>query len=322
MMQPPLYRIAVIAFEGISAFHLSVPCMVFQDAFVDQSPRFKLTICSATDSDLQSSSGFGIHIDQDINALKTADIVIVPSWPNDLPAPPKSLIDGLIAAHQRGAMLVGLCLGAFVIAHTGLLDGKAATTHWALCQRFSQQFPNINVDSQPLFIDQQQIITSAGIAASLDCCLHIVRKLCGSELASQLARVMVTAPYRSGGQQQYIPTPISSQRQISSSLAQVMERIEQQLAQPHSIDSVAALCAMSRRTFTRRFKAAYGCTFGYWLLNRRLIYSQQLLEQDKHSIALIADLAGFGSESIYRKHFKAAFALSPSQWRQQFTGLS
>lgn len=101
-----------------------------------------------------------------------------------------------------------------------------------------------------------------------------------------------------------------------------MERIEQQLAQPHSIDSVAALCAMSRRTFTRRFKAAYGCTFGYWLLNRRLIYSQQLLEQDKHSIALIADLAGFGSESIYRKHFKAAFALSPSQWRQQFTGLS
>ncbi|WP_394200341.1 GlxA family transcriptional regulator [Shewanella waksmanii] len=323
MHSSKVYHVAIVAFEGISAFHLSVPCMVFQDAFVEQKPRFKLSLCSIDSVDLHSISGFGLHISDDsLTALDQADIIIVPSWPNALPTPPQHLIDSLIKAHQRGALLVGLCLGAFVIAHTGLLDGKAATTHWALCQRFSQQFPAINIDSQPLFIDQQQIITSAGIAASLDCCLHIVRKLCGSELAAELARVMVTAPYRSGGQQQYIPTPIAEAASSNSALAKVMEQIEQQLNQPHNLESVAKRCAMSRRTFTRHFKAAYGCTFGYWLLNRRLIFSQQLLESSNYSIARVAEHAGFGSESVYRKHFKAAFALSPSQWRQQFTGTS
>lgn len=174
-------------------------------------------------------------------------------------------------------------------------------------------------DSQPLFIAHDQIITSAGTAAALDCCLYIIRLLCGSEVASQLARVMVTAPFRSGGQQQYIPTPIPARPEQETGISKVIEKIEQQLDQQHDIDSVAQQCAMSRRTFTRHFKAAYGCTFGEWLMNQRLKLSQQLLEASDFPISHVAQLSGFGSESVYRKHFKQAFNVAPSQWRRNFS---
>lgn len=320
MKNTTVRKVALVAFEGISAFHLSVPCLVFQDVFIEGQALFKLDICSLTNSEIATGSGFNIVVERDMSIIDCADIIIVPSWPNSLPCPPTILIEKLVAAHHRGAMLVGLCLGAFVIAETGLLDGKTATTHWAFSQQFSQRFPKVQFDSQPLFIEHEQLITSAGTAAALDCCLHIIRKLCGSEVASQLARVMVTAPFRTGGQQQYIPTPISPKPEQVTSFTQVIEQVEGQINQEHSIESLAERCAMSRRTFTRQFKATYGCTFGQWLMNQRLKLSQQLLESSHYPIAQVAELAGFGSESVYRKHFKAAFQLSPSQWRANFSG--
>ncbi|MFW1684707.1 AraC family transcriptional regulator, partial [Vibrio parahaemolyticus] len=204
-----LIKITLIAFEGISAFHLSVPCLVFQDIFFGQPARFDLKICSESSSQFETSSGFGVVIDRDLSAIKEADIVIVPSWPNDLPKPSEQLLAALIEHHGKGKLLVGLCLGSYVLACTGVLDGKRATSHWAFSEQFQQQFPKVNFDPNPLFIEHETIITSAGVAASLDCCLHIVRRLCGSELANDLARKMVTAPFRTGGQQQYIPAPIN-----------------------------------------------------------------------------------------------------------------
>ena len=313
-------KIALIAFDDISIFHLSVPCLVFKDAFIGLNSQFELKICSISKHEVTTTSGFDVLLSHNANILNNADIIIVPSWPNSLPEPPSELIKALINAYQRGAMLVGLCLGAFIIAQTGLLDGKTATTHWGFAEKFKQRFPQVELDSQPLFIDHDRLITSAGTAASLDCCLHIVRRLCGSEVASQIARIMVTAPFRSGGQQQYIPTPIAPRPEHKTSLTRVIEQIELSLNQAHNIESVAKMCAMSRRTFTRRFKATYGSSFGQWLLNKRLTLSQQLLESSEHPIAHIAELAGFGSENIYRKHFKQAFRLSPSQWRKNFRG--
>jgi len=320
MKDSPIRKIALVAFEGISAFHLSVPCLVFQDAFIERQAMFEFSICSLSESEIDTGSGFSIVLNQDMSILDSADIIVIPSWPNSLPEPPEQLIEALLAAHQRGSILVGLCLGAFVIAETGLLNGKSATTHWAFSQQFSQRFPQVKFDSQPLFIDHEQLITSAGTAASLDCCLHIVRRFCGTEVASQLSRVMVTAPFRSGGQQQYIPTPISPQPEKVTSLTQVIEQVEKELNQPHCLDSLAERCAMSRRTFTRQFKASYGCTFSFWLLNQRLKLSQQLLESSDYPITQVAELAGFGSESVYRKNFKIAFDISPSQWRANFSG--
>lgn len=314
------HKVALVAFENISAFHLSVPCLVFQDAFVRQTPRFELEICSLTGPAISTGSGFDVVFAQSLELLDNADIVIIPSWPDTLPTPPKVLLDKLNAAHQRGATVVGLCLGAFVLAESGLLNGYTATTHWAFADEFATRFPDVNVDSEPLFVDQGQVITSAGIAASIDCCLHIVRRFCGSGVANNIARVMVTAPFRSGGQKQYIPSPVASKPEQVTSLTQIIDQISQTINQPHNLDSVAEKCAMSRRTFTRRFKAAYGCTFTQWLLNQRLKLSQQLLESSHYSITQISELAGFGSESMYRKNFKTAFDVSPSEWRARFQG--
>ncbi len=314
-------RIVMLAFEGISAFHLSVPCLVFQDVFISNKPRFELSICAEHQPEFQSGSGFAIRIEHDLSAFDHADIIIIPSWPNHLPTPSQELLDSLQRNKARGAIVVGLCLGSFVLASAGCLDGLTATTHWAFNEQIAKQFPNAEFDPTPLFIDHGDVITSAGTAAALDCCLHIVRRFCGSDVATEIARVMVTAPFRFGGQQQYIPSPVAAKPQQATSLSIVMEQIESQLGQEHSLDSVARRCAMSRRTFTRQFKAAYGCTFGEWLLAQRLSASQQLLESSDYSVSQISALAGFGSESLFRKHFKKAFQVSPSQWRTSFRRL-
>ncbi|MGX9520735.1 GlxA family transcriptional regulator [Vibrio mediterranei] len=314
------YTIALVALNNISAFHLSVPCLVFQDVFVEQQPLFELMICSESSNHISLSTGFQASVSHDLSALDKADIIIVPSWPNSLPEPSETLLKRLRVNYQRGATIVGLCLGAYALAKAGLLDGKRATTHWGFQQIFIDAFPRVDIDCEPLFIEQDRIITSAGTAASLDCCLHIVRSLCGSDIASNLARMMVTAPFRSGGQLQYIPNPITKQPDKPTSFGHVIGEIEQHLAEHYDLDSVAQRCAMSRRTFTRQFKAAYGCTFGEWLLNKRLALSQQLLESTHYTVATTAELSGFGSESVFRKHFKAAFNTSPSQWRANFQG--
>lgn len=319
-MKHKQYKMAILAFDGISAFHLSVPCLVFQDMFIDEYQPFEVSICSISGKSLKNSSGFTLQTKEQLEALSGADIVIVPSWPSDVPLAPAHLLQALVEAHQRGALLVGLCLGAFVLAEAGLLNGQTATTHWAYSQVFQRRFPNVLFDSEPLFIEHEQIVTSAGVAAALDCCLHLLRRFVGNEVAADLARKMVTAPFRSGGQQQYIPLPLPDKPLGETSFSKVMEQVEQQLNLPIKIDEVAARCAMSRRTFTRHFKAMFGCTFGEWLLNQRLKLSQSLLETSTTSIALVAEQSGFGSQSAYRKHFKQAFNVSPTQWRQTFSG--
>ncbi|WP_153914009.1 GlxA family transcriptional regulator [Shewanella sp. TC10] len=313
-----LIKITLVAFEGISAFHLSVPCMVFQDIFVGQPPQFDLKICTENGSQFETGSGFDVVIDRNLSAIEAADIVIIPSWPNDLAEPSKQLIAALQEHHRKDKLLVGLCLGSYVLACAGVLDGKKATTHWAFSEQFQQQFPKVEFDPNPLFIEHETLITSAGIAASLDCCLHIVRRLRGSKLANDIARKMVTAPFRTGGQQQYIPAPINTKPLKETSLSLVIEKVEQNLNLSHSLEEVAARCAMSKRTFTRQFKATYGCTFGEWLQNQRLVLSQGLLETTQNSIPQIAQQAGFGSDSVFRKHFKTAFHVSPIQWRATF----
>ncbi|MFS1415098.1 GlxA family transcriptional regulator [Vibrio sp. 10N.286.49.B1] len=313
-----LIKITLVAFEGISAFHLSVPCMVFQDIFVGQPPRFDLKICNENGSQFVTSSGFDAVIDRDLSAIEEADIVIIPSWPNDLPEPSRQLLVALQKHHAKDKLLVGLCLGSYVLACAGVVNGKRATTHWAFVEQFQQRFPKVEFDPNPLFIEHETIITSAGVAASLDCCLHIIRRLCGSELANDLARKMVTAPFRTGGQQQYIPAPINVKPLTETNLSLVIELVEQNLNLSHSLDEVANRCAMSKRTFTRQFKATYGCTFGEWLQNQRLVLSQRLLETTQLSIPQVAEQVGFGSDSVFRKHFKIAFHVSPIQWRASF----
>jgi len=259
-------QVAVLAFDGISPFHLSVPCVVFADAFAGKYNPFEVKVCALKKGRLCASSGFDLFINHSLEVIASADLVIIPSWHDLDKAPSAELIHCLKEAYQQGATVVGLCLGAYLLAATGLLDGQSATTHWAYAENFAARFPAIRVDSEPLYIENERLITSAGTAAAIDCCLHIVRKKLGSMEANQVARRLVTAPYRHGGQKQYIRLPLP-ERPANKRIAQMMDWILSDLKQAHSIDNIAQHCLMSRRSFTRcieslRMKKNRG--YGIW----------------------------------------------------------
>jgi transcriptional regulator GlxA family with amidase domain len=311
-------RIAVVAFDGISPFHLAVPCLVFgEDRRELGVPPFQLQVCAAETGTMRTSAPFSIVAGVGLSALQRADIVIVPSWRNTAEPAPTALLRALRQAHERGATIVGLCLGAFVVAEAGLLQGKAATTHWHWAQAFADRFPQVRLDPSVLYVEEGHVITSAGTAASLDCCLHLLRRLCGTEVANRVARRLVVAPHRQGGQAQFIERPVPSSTG-DKRLADVLSWVSRHLNQPHSVDSLAQHAAMSRRTFTRSFQRATGTTALRWLLHQRLMQASRLLEASNRSIETIAGDAGFGSAVSMRQHFTAAFGVSPAAYRKQF----
>ena len=273
------WRVAVIAYDGMTPFHLSVPCLVFSGRpGADARARFELTVCGAgPEAPLATSAGFGIVPRHGLEALAGADIVVMPSWHDDCrPAPPR-LLDALRAAHRRGACIVGLCLGAFPVAEAGLLDGRGATTHWLAAAELARRHPRVRVDPEVLYVDEGDVLTSAGVAAGLDCCLHLLRRLCGADAANHVARMLVVAPHRQGGQAQFIerPLPVSSS---DGRLSAVLDWVTRHLAQEHAIDDLAQRAAMSRRNFTRHFRQATGTSFKQWLLAQRLAHARWMLE--------------------------------------------
>ncbi|MGM8061175.1 helix-turn-helix domain-containing protein [Vogesella indigofera] len=311
-------RVAVVAFDHISPFHLSVPCVVFGENQL-QAPAYRLQVCAAEPGALTTSAGFGLTLPAGLEALQQADVVIVPSWRDPAETAPAPLLAALQAAHARGARIVGLCLGAYVLAQAGLLDGRRATTHWAYAEDFARRFPAVTVDADVLYLDDGPLLTSAGTAAGLDCCLHLLRQLSGAEAANSVARRLVTPPHRQGGQAQYIeqPLPVSAG---GGRLAGLLDWVRANLDQPHSLDSLAARALMSRRSFTRHFRQLTGGTVHAWLLAERLALCQRLLEAGSLPVERIAQQAGFGSPASLRLHFRKAFGVAPSEWRQTFVG--
>jgi transcriptional regulator GlxA family with amidase domain len=312
--------IAVVAFDGISPFHLSVPCIVFGEDYGDGGvPRFDVRVCATEPGKLRTSAGFAIEAPHGLEAIAAADVVIVPSW-RDALMPPDPLAQALRAAHARGAQMVGLCLGAFVLAAAGILDGRPATTHWAWAETFARRYPAVHVDAAVLYVDDGDVLTSAGTAASLDCCLHLLRRRCGARAANYVARRLVVPPHRQGSQAQFVEQPLGI-RARDERLSALLDWVQQNLREPHSLDSLAERALMSRRTFTRRFKQATGATVGAWLLGARLSRAQQLLETTDDSVDAIADAAGFGSAVSLRQHFAEAFKTTPSNYRRDFRGV-
>ncbi len=306
-------RIVVVAFQRISPFHLSVPCVVFGEA-CPGVPPWHFQVCSAEAGPLRTQIGLTIEVAAGLEALSTADTIIVPSWRDPAERPPAELLHALQAAQQRGAQLVGLCLGAYVLAEAGLLNGRRATTHWAYAQDFARRYPQVRFDPHVLYVDDGAIVTSAGTAAGLDCCLHLIRQGYGAQLANSVARRLVIPPQRSGGQAQYIEQPIPVRAQ-DSRLAELIPWLLAHLHDSHSLESVAARAVMSRRSFSRHFRQLTGQALGPWLLAQRLALCQRLLESSGHSMAHIATLTGLGSPESLRSHFRRQFGISPSAWR-------
>lgn len=313
--------VAVVAFDGISPFHLSVPCIVFgEDYTAGGVPRFDVRVCAAGAEGgraLATKAGFGITAAHGLDAIAAADIVIVPSWHDGYAEPPAALLAALAQAHRRGAQLVGLCLGAFLLAEAGVLDGRPATTHWAWTDVFAHRYPAVRVDPAVLYVDDGDVLTSAGTAAGLDCCLHVLRKRCGAQAANYVARRLVVPPHRQGGQAQFVEQPVSANAR-DERLAALLDWVRAHLSAPHSLDTLAARALMSRRTFTRRFRQATGTTVSAWLLEARLACAQELLETTDRSVDAIAQTAGFGSTVSLRQHFASAYKTSPSAYRRAF----
>ncbi|MER9253891.1 helix-turn-helix domain-containing protein [Mesorhizobium sp. M0598] len=311
--------VAAIAFDGISPFHLSVPCLVFgADRTELGLPRFDFRVCAIEDGPIRTDAGLTISVPHGLSALDDADIVIVPSWKDLGSSPPAALIDALLGAHERGALIVGLCLGTFAVAATGLLSGRRAATHWAYADQLQELYPDILVEPEVLYIDNGDVVTSAGVAAGLDCCLHVVRARYGAEAALRLARQIVLSPHRQGGQAQFIERPIARTGNADR-FTQALEAVRKTLGEPHSLDNVAGLAGLTRRTFTRRFQKTIGTSFGDWLTDQRVQLAQRLLEATEKSMDTVAFEAGFGSATSLRQHFAARLRTSPAQYRREFS---
>ncbi|MBH0777846.1 GlxA family transcriptional regulator [Nocardia bovistercoris] len=310
--------VAVLAYDGVSPFHLSVPTLVFGRTGTGTASPYRVTVCAERPATLTTSAGFDIAVEHGLEAFETAETVVIPSWlPGHDPSP--ELCAALIAAHARGARIVGLCLGAWAIAATGLVDGREITTHWRCAEALASAYPDVRVRADTLWSDLGDVITSAGVAAALDCCLHLVRVDLGSREATELARELVTAPHRSGSQAQYIPVAvpeIADQDPIER--AMVWARTD--LGAAIDLDSWSRIASMSRRTFTRRFRERTGDSPQRWLLRQRTDRARLLLESTDDTVERIAVDAGFHTAVSLRHHFQRQLGTSPAAHRALFRG--
>ena len=311
-------RVAVVVYDGLAMFEFGVTCDIFG---LDRSqgygvPWYRLSVCAARPGPVTADSGIQLVAPHGLRPLRDADTVIVP--PTERPdRVPAGILLALRRAHLRGARIVSLCTGAFVLAAAGLLGGRRAATHWSDAGELARRYPDVSVDPSVLYIDDGDILTSAGSAASIDLCLHVVRNDNGTEIAARLARELVVPPYRDGGQAQYIdiPLPIA---ETSNLLADAMAWMQTHLDHPMTIDHLAQRSAMSGRTFARQFSATTGTTPYRWLLRQRLQLAQRLLENTDLSVDLVAQKSGFGTPANLRKHFAALARTSPQAYRRAF----
>ncbi|UYK78021.1 helix-turn-helix domain-containing protein [Xanthomonas sacchari] len=311
------HRLAVVAFDRISPFHLAVPCQVFEARPDTDLPAFDLRVCAADPGPLRTDAGFAIQVQHGLEALDGADTVIVPSWRDAAEPAPAALCQALRRAHAAGAQVVGLCLGTFVLADAGLLDGRPATTHWAALTRFAQRHPQVRLQPDVLYVDDGDVLTSAGTVAGIDCCLHLVRRRHGADVANRIARRLVVAPHRQGGQAQYIEQPLPASRR-DAQLGPTLDWMLQRLDQPLRLDALAAHARMSRRSFTRQFRQVTGTTVVQWLAHQRLVRAQQLLERTDLPLERVAADCGFGSAGALRLQFTRDLGLPPSAYRRGF----
>ena len=314
---PPVpHTVAVVVYDGLSMFEFAVAVDVFgpQSRADPGRPWYRLLVCG--DRPVTTAGGLRMEVPHRLGRLRRADTVIVP--PCDLrEGVPAEVLREVRAAHRRGARLVSLCTGAFVLAAAGLLDGRRVTTHWAECAELARRHPRVTVDANVLYVDDGDILTSAGSAASIDLCLHLVRRDHGADAATRLARELVVPPYRDGGQAQYIDTPLP-RLDATDLFADTVGWALQHLDRPVSVGELASRSAMSPRTFARRFLAGTGTTPYQWLLRQRLQLAQQLLETTDLGVDVVAARCGLVNGANLRKHFTRVVRTTPQAYRRAF----
>lgn len=311
------HRVCILVLPSTVPFDFGVASQVFDYPRGDLGAvRYRVTHCTPVPGAVMTRDGFAMHIARGLSALRYADTIVVPGIDDlDIPIAPAAL-RALRSAHARGTRLLSICTGAFVLAAAGVLDGRRATTHWMDVPEFRRRFPQVHCDPDVLYVDEGSVLTSAGIAAGIDLCLHAVRLDHGARVANAVARRMVISPHRRGGQAQFIPyaMPAASQRPLDATRMWALAR----LSQPLTLHQLATHARMSVRTFSRHFRAESGTTPLQWLLTQRLTAAQQLLEDSDLSVEQVAARCGFGSAITLRMHFRRDRGVSPLTYRQAF----
>ncbi|AXB44079.1 GlxA family transcriptional regulator [Amycolatopsis albispora] len=312
-----LKTVAALVIDGVAPFELGVLCEVFGVDRTDGGvPPIEFRVCGErAGQPVRTSMGMSLTPDHGLGGLEGADLVALPAY-DIRDAYPEAPLQAVCAASARGATVLTVCSGAFFLGATGLLDGRRCTTHWRHAKAFAERFPKTSLDPDVLFVDDGDLITSAGTASGIDACLHLVRRELGSEVATLIARRMVVAPQREGGQRQFVETPIPEC--TGDSLQPLLAWLLENLTVEHTVASLARRAKMSERTFARRFAAETGTTPNRWLSTQRVLHARRLLEETTLNVDEIAAETGFGTAALLRHHFHRVVGVSPKDYRRSF----
>jgi transcriptional regulator GlxA family with amidase domain len=311
----PNHRITVLVLEGAKPLDVGIPAQVFANR---PTMPYEVRVCGAAPGLVTGGDGLSYHVAEGLQALERADTVFIPGYRDPVTTePPASVVGALLKARERGARLAAISTGAFALAATGLLDGRRATTHWHYTRALAQRHPLVRVDENVLFVDEGQVLTSAGAASGIDLCLHLVREDHGVGLSNEVARRVVAAPFRSGGQAQYVPrvVPETMGELFSETRQWALER----LAEPLTLEDLARNAGVSVRTFSRKFAESTGYTPMRWLLRARIDAARELLERSDLGVEEVATRVGLGTGANLRLHFHRILGTSPTGYRNTFS---
>jgi AraC family transcriptional activator FtrA len=316
---PKHHLVVALAYDGLCTFEFG--CTV--ELFALNRPELGVTwydfaVCSAERGAIRAAGGIEVRVPNSLALLDKADTIVIPGWrgADELPSP--TLVKKIRAAYERGARFCTICSGVFVLAAAGILDGKAATTHWRYAEKLAKRYPKVTVKPDALYVDEGQILTSAGSAAGLDMLLHLVRRDYGAKIANLVAQRLVIPPHREGGQAQYLPRPMPSDER--NRLSKLLDWIRAHPALEHTINSLSRRVSMSPRTLQRQFQETVGLAPYDWLVRERVAIAKDLLQSKTYSLSRVAETVGFKSQETFRRHFRRVAGVSPISYRQRFAG--
>jgi AraC family transcriptional regulator, transcriptional activator FtrA len=316
-MPPPRHLVAAVAYDRLCTFEFGCTVELFALPRPELDvPWYDFAVCAAERGPIRAAGGIAVHVSHSLQLLERADTIVIPGWRDADEDPPGELLRKLRQAYDRGARLCSICSGVFVLAATGVLAGKRATTHWKYLDRLTKQYPDITVEPNALYVDEGQVLTSAGSAAGLDMLVHLVRKDFGARIANQVAQRLVIPPHREGGQAQFVPRPVASDER--GRLSKLLDWIRGHLAAEHTVESLAERASMSPRSLQREFKAATGLAPYSWIVRERIERAKELLETGRLPAQRIAERVGMGSAESLRHHFRARVGTTPAQYRARF----
>ncbi|HEX4388621.1 MAG TPA: transcriptional regulator FtrA [Steroidobacteraceae bacterium] len=311
------HKVMAVAYDGLCTFEFGCVVELFALARPELAvPWYEFAVCATERGPLSAAGGIEVRVPYTLRLLEGADTIVIPGWRAIEEPPPAALLRALRRAHERGARLCSICSGVFVLAATGLLDGRRATTHWRYVARLAARYPRIRVEPNALYVDAGRVLTSAGSAAGLDMLLHLIRSDHGPQVANQVARRLVIPAHREGGQSQFVPRPVAADER--GRLGRLLDFIRAHLGAPHSLSALAARSAMSERTLQREFRAATGQAPYEWIVGERIARAKELLESTRLSTQAVAARVGLGSAESLRHHFRRRVGTTPGQYRRRF----